>query len=76
MIIETVQDLLDALDGVDPTSPVRIASVGHRSRFEYAVDGAAAMPGEGGGDDGDVFYIGEGSQLGYLPAGVADELGL
>ena len=40
--------------------------------FEYTIDGAVTVSGD---DDDTIVYLSEGSQLGYLPALAASELG-
>jgi hypothetical protein len=68
-----VSELIEELGLCDPNTEVRIASVGHRSRFEYGISSVGSLDNEAGVE---VAYIGEGSQIGYLPSGVADKLDL
>jgi hypothetical protein len=77
--IETVGDLITALERYDLDIPVRLASQ-PRWPFEYTVGGVALTP-----DDADhngttptdepVVWIGEGRQVGYLPGVAANALG-
>jgi len=62
----TVGDLIGELEGMDPNAKIRMASQ-PAWPFEYSID----MVAESGG----VVYIGEGTQLGYLPSGAASALG-
>lgn len=82
----TVQDLRDALEGLDPDMPVRIASQPSWP-FEYEIaDAVVSNPRdeqdeesiEVGGRfpiDDDTFYLVEGRQIGYLPGMVRDAVG-
>ena len=78
----TVQDLLDALEGLDPGMPVRLAEQ-PRWPFEYAVADVRVVDvttahdadGEPLGDSEQILYLVEGNQLAYLNQDAARELG-
>ena len=58
----TVQDLIDELQGINPESEVRLAEQPNWP-FEYELKAIAEVE--------DIVYLGEGTQLGYLPGEVA-----
>ena len=77
--IETVGDLLTALEDYDPDTPIRWASQPHWP-FEYTLGQIAVTPNDAEGDgteptDEPVVWIGEGHQVGYLPGIAANALG-
>ena len=74
----TVGDLMDTLEGFDPEAEVRIAEVDYRSRFEYTIDDIAEIDVSNSDDEEVEFvvYLLEGTQIGYLPSVVCDELGV
>lgn len=65
-----VGQLRELIEDLDDDVPVRIAHIGHRSYFEYAVEDAREVEAEGES----VFYLEEGHQVGYLPAVVREAL--
>jgi hypothetical protein len=77
--IETVGDLIAALENYDPATPIQLASQPGWP-FECTVGGVALTP-----DDADhhgtapadepVVWIGEGRQVGYLSGVAANALG-
>jgi hypothetical protein len=67
MSIQTVADLIAALERCDPSAPVSIASQ-PTWPFEYTIVKAEQA------DDGTV-YIEEGSQVGYLSRAARDAIG-
>lgn len=80
-----VQDLISELQQFDPGSEVRFASQPSWP-FEYSISAVITIEPEFNPDDPDfdpdrfdaqesVVYLAEGSQLGYLPREVKDELG-
>ena len=77
--IETVGDLIAALEDYDPATPVRWASQ-PRWPFEYTLGRIVMTPDDAEGDgteptDEPVVWIGEGQQVGYLPGIAANALG-
>jgi hypothetical protein len=69
----TVTDLIQHLEGCDPDAEVRLAQQ-PTWPFEYAIDPTnPAVQVEV--DDGPVVYLGEGTQLGYLPQPARQQLG-
>ncbi len=77
--IETVGELIAALEGYDPDTPVRLASQ-PAWPFEHTIGPVVATPDDAEGDgteptDDPVVWIGEGPQIGYLPGIAADALG-
>jgi len=62
----TAQDLIDFLQDLDPDTEIRIAEQPNWP-FEYSIDEVVEVDG--------IVYIGEGSQIGYLPGEVSNELG-
>jgi hypothetical protein len=63
----TVQELIDQLTDLPPDAEVRIAQQPRRP-LEYDIALVAAV-------DPSTVYISEGSQIGYLLAAAAEELG-
>ena len=60
----TVEDLIQALEDLDPEAEVRIASIGPRTDLEYH----AQVPEPVTLEDGRiVVYLAEGLPIGYLP---------
>jgi hypothetical protein len=77
--IATVGELRAALDRYDPATPVRFAQQPGYP-LEYTVGRVACTPDDAEGDgtpptDPPVVWIGEGQQVGSLPAIAADALG-
>lgn len=77
--IDTVGELVAALEDYDPDTPVRLASQPGWP-FEYSIGAVVHTPDDAEGDgteptDDPVVWIGEGQQLGYLPGIAADALG-
>lgn len=77
--IATVGELLAALDRYDPATPVRLAQQPGYP-LEHTVGRVVCTPEDAEGDgtpptDPPVVWIGEGPQVGYLPATAADALG-
>lgn len=77
--IETVGDLIAALDDYDPNTPIRLATQPCWP-FEYTIGGVALTPDDAEGDGteptGDpVVWIGAGHQVDYLPGIAASALG-
>ena len=65
----TVSTLIGYLEDMNPDSEVRLA-IQPRWAFEHSISGVAEVE-----VDGEyIVYIGEGSQLGYLPEGAAEEI--
>jgi heme oxygenase len=62
----TAQELIEILEGMEPDAEVRLA-MQPQWAFEYSISAAV----EAGG----MIYLAEGSQLGYLPGEVSNELG-
>jgi heme oxygenase len=62
----TAQELIEILEGMDPDAEVRFASQPSWP-FEYSISAAAEVDG--------VLYLAEGTQLGYLPGEVAEQIG-
>lgn len=71
-MVITVQELIEALEGLHPGTEVRIASQPNWP-FEYSVEAVAVV--ETGENGEEVVYLAEGSQIGYLPGAVKDEIG-
>ena len=71
----TVGELIDELEALDPGTTLRIASQPSWP-FEWSVAGVHVQP-TGSDLPGaeSVAYLVEGTQIGYLPGGVASELG-
>jgi hypothetical protein len=70
----TVEELMDRLSEMPPEAEVRIAEQPQWA-FEYSIESFNPVVVARDGDNNEVVYIGEGSQLGYLPGSVAEELG-
>lgn len=81
----TVQELIDALSQMNPGAEVRIA---HQPSWPFelsigsvvSAEDAFEAPEDGSDEpeelpDLDVVWIGEGSQIGYLPGAVKEALG-
>lgn len=68
----TVQDLLMELEGYAPDTEVRFASQPSWP-FEYSIDSVVSVTPED--EEYPVIYLTEGTQLGYLPGNVKDEIG-
>lgn len=80
----TVEELIEILEDLEPTAEVRIA---HQPEWpmEYTVGEVVECGPNDGEEDDDadvedddregIVYIGEGTQLGYLPEHAVDELG-
>ena len=65
----TVGDLITALSGYDPTTPLRIAAQpGYPMEHDAEADGTPPT-------DPPVVWLGTGKQVGYLPRIAADALG-
>lgn len=78
MGIETVGDLLAALENYDDDTPVRFAQQPNWP-FEHTIGQVVQTP-DDAEDDGDespdpVVWLGEGGQVGYLPGMAANALG-
>lgn len=75
-----VKDLIEQLEQMSPDAEVRIASVGHRSHFQYhlgdVVEVEVSDTGYGAEDDDTEFivYIEEGGQEGYLKSEAREAL--
>lgn len=71
--INTVGDLIEALESYDPDTPVRWA---HQSGypFEYTIGQIVHTP-DDDRDDDPVVWLGEGHQVGYLSAHANTALG-
>lgn len=67
----TVQDLIEELNYLNPDAEIRFASQPSWP-FEYSIDSAVYTEDE---DGFPTVYLVEGSQLGYLPGYVKDEIG-
>lgn len=73
----TVQELIDELEMMDPNAEVRLA-MQPSWPFEYSIDQIAEVSVVNKFDEEvekKVLYLSEGSQLGYLPGHVGEELG-
>lgn len=75
----TVIELIEELEQMNPEAEVRFASQPSWP-FEYSINSVIEVNEDGGTedvrDDGEsVVYLEEGTQLGYLPGHVKDELG-
>jgi hypothetical protein len=66
MRIETVSDLLELLEDMDPAAPLRLATQ-PAWPFEYTVSDVVEVCG--------TVWLSEGGQVGYLAGAVAAELG-
>ena len=77
--IDTVGDLIEALEIYDPTTPVRLASQ-PAWPFEHTLGAVVHTPDDAEGDGTEptetpVVWIAEGEQVGYLPGAAASALG-
>jgi hypothetical protein len=74
--IMTVGDMLDILEGLDQNTEVRFASQPNYP-FEYNINDVVVVEVENkrNGHSEEIVYLGEGSQIGYLPGDVSIELG-
>ena len=70
----TVQELIDELEYLDPETEVRFASQPSWP-FEYSISEVVVANVEKRGEEEEVVYLGEGSQIGYLPESAKEELG-
>jgi hypothetical protein len=68
----TVAELLDQLADLDPNAPVRLAQQ-PAWPFEWTLAGVVGV--DDLAEDGQVVYLVEGDQLGYLPDAAAELLG-
>ena len=66
----TVDELRDVLECYDGDMEVRFASQPNWP-FEYSINDAVPVK----TDDGEIIYLEEGRQIGYLPGDAKDELG-
>lgn len=66
----TVQDLIYELQQMNPNAQVRFASQ-PQWPFEYTISSAIQVDFD---DETEVVYLEEGTQIGYLPAKVREEL--
>jgi hypothetical protein len=66
---ELIDRLSDYLDEDDETGPEVRLAIQPNYPFEYSIGEVAEN------DGGDIVYIGEGSQLDYLPGDARDALG-
>lgn len=62
----TVQEFINELEGLDPEMEVRFASQPSWP-FEYSIKSILPV--------GEIVYLEEGTQLGYLPGEAAEALG-
>jgi hypothetical protein len=67
----TVAELLAELQDLDPEAPVRLAQQ-PAWPFEWSVAAVACIE---DAEAGEVVYLVEGDQLGYLPTAAAEQLG-
>lgn len=70
----TVEELMDRLSEMPPEAEVRIAEQPSWP-FEYSIETFNPVVVARDGDNEEVVYIAEGSQLNYLPGSVTEELG-
>lgn len=72
----TVRELIEELKGMNPEAEVRFASQPSWP-FEYSVSGVVGISTDDEDDrtDAETVYLVEGSQIGYLPGEVKDEIG-
>lgn len=68
----TVGELKNAIELLDDDSEVRVA-IQPRWAFEYSIDKVIVIDDDK--SDVQTVYLSEGSQIGYLPGNVAEELG-
>lgn len=78
-VIETVGDLLAALEEYDHDTPIRLAQQPGWP-FEYSVGQVVCTPWDADGDGTEpagppVVWLGEGEQVGYLPGLARNALG-
>ena len=66
----TINELKDLLEFYDGDMEVRFASQPNWP-FEYSINDAVPVS----TDDGEIIYLEEGRQIGYLPSEVKDKLG-
>lgn len=66
----TVGELIEYLEDFDPEAEVRLAEQPQWA-FEYSVGEVAGIETQ----DGQVVYVGEGTQLAYLPGAAQQALG-
>ena len=67
----TVSELIEELNYLNQDAEVRLACQ-PRWAFEYSIASVVGVTLDG---DEEVVYLGEGSQLGYLPGEASEELG-
>lgn len=77
--LATVGDVIDALSGYDPTTPVRIATQPGYP-MEHLLAQVVCTPDDAEGDgtpptEPHVVWLGAGEQVGHLPESAADALG-
>jgi hypothetical protein len=70
----TVQELMDLLEDLDPEAEVRMAQQPSWP-FEYSISDVMQPEPPAEEDRPNVVYLVEGSQLGYLPGYVTEDLG-
>lgn len=72
----TVRELIEELEGMNPEAEVRFASQPSWP-FEYSVSGVVGISTDDEDDrtDAETVYLVEGTQIGYLPGEVKDEIG-
>ncbi len=70
----TVEELMTHLEEMPPEAEVRIAEQ-PAWPFEHSIESFNPVVVAKDGDNNEVVYIAKGSQLGYLPGSVAEELG-
>lgn len=72
----TVRELIEELEGMNPEAEVRFASQPSWP-FEYSVSGVVGINTDDEDDrtDAETVYLVEGTQIGYLPGEVKDEIG-
>jgi hypothetical protein len=71
-LINDLSDLAGQLGDAADTTPVRLATQPSYP-LEYSIRGVALVI-DDDGDTSTAVYIGEGTQLGYLPSGVREEV--
>lgn len=70
----TVRELIEELEGMNPEAEVRFASQPSWP-FEYSVASVVGISEDGDLTESETVYLVEGSQIGYLPDEVKDEIG-